>query len=231
MTTNKTPSNRPIRASKGFKKKRGQMIPAESKPRIGAYIRVSTVGQNLEGQRAEVERWLMGKGIDEKTVRWFIDKKTGDDLQRPAFEEMQAAVFNGEISTIVVYKLDRLSRKLVEGLNTLASWCEAGIRVVSTSQQLDFNGATGRLIAAVLFAVSEMEQETRKERQAIGIREAKRKGVYKGRKAGTLKASPARAYLAGSNRCLNEGTRQSRSACPAYRGSGGGVHLLRGRQR
>ncbi len=202
MNSDNTPSNRPIRASTGLKKKRGQRIRAESKPGTAAYIRVSTVGQNLAGQKAEVERWLIGKGI--KDVRWFIDKKTGDHLDRPAFEKLQRAVFNGEIDTIVVYKLDRLSRKLVEGLNTLAAWCEAGIRVVSTSQQLDFNGATGRLIAAVLFAVSEMEQETRRERQAIGIREAKRKGVYKGRKAGTLKASPARAYELRQKGMTNE---------------------------
>jgi DNA invertase Pin-like site-specific DNA recombinase len=49
------------------------------------------------------------------------------------------------------------------------------------------------MIAAVLFGVAEMEQETRRERQRDGIEAAKAEGVYKGRKRGTTKAKPDRA--------------------------------------
>ena len=62
-----------------------------------------------------------------------------------------------------------------------------------TSQQLDFAGVTGKLIASVLFAVSELEQTTRRERQACGIAQAKIDGKYHGRKPGTTKAAPTRA--------------------------------------
>src|SRR4051794_10116555 len=86
---------------------------------VACYVRVSTVGQNEAGQRAEIERWLRGNGIDPAKMRWFVDKgKTGDNLRRPAFEQLQAAVFAGEVGTIVTYKLDRLSRSLLDGLNT-----------------------------------------------------------------------------------------------------------------
>lgn len=85
----------------------------------------------------------------------------------------------GEIETVVVWRLDRLSRNQKDGINTLADWCDKGVRVVSVTQQLDLAGATGRLIAGVLFAVAEMELEAIKERQAIGIAAAKAKGVYK----------------------------------------------------
>ena len=61
------------------------------------------------------------------------------------------------------------------------------------SQQIDFSGAVGKMIAAVLFAVAEMEQETRRERQAAGIAAAKERGVYLGRQRGTTKAAPQRA--------------------------------------
>ena len=94
------------------------------KKTIGAYVRVSTVGQNLAGQIAEINRWLNGNGIDPATVRWFIDKKSGDNLNRPAFEQLQAAVFAGEIGTVVVFKLDRISRNLRDGINVLAAWCD-----------------------------------------------------------------------------------------------------------
>lgn len=55
------------------------------------------------------------------------------------------------------------------------------------TQQIDFNGAAGKLIASVLFAVAEMEQETRRERQRAGIDAAKERGVYQGRKPGSTK--------------------------------------------
>ena len=158
-----------------------------------AYVRVSTVGQNEAGQRQEVERWIKGNRIKSADVRWFVDKKSGDNLKRPAFEQLQRAVFNGEVDTIVVYKLDRLSRSIRDGINTLCDWCERSIRVVSVTQQLDFNGTVGKLVASVLFAVAEMEQENRRERQAVGIAVARRKGKYKGRKRGTYKAKPKRA--------------------------------------
>ena len=49
---------------------------------VACYVRVSTVGQNEAGQRAEIERWLTGNGIDSANVRWFLDKKTGENLKR-----------------------------------------------------------------------------------------------------------------------------------------------------
>ena len=158
---------------------------------IGVYIRVSTVGQNERGQRAEIKRWLDGNGHAD--VRYYTDKESGDTLDRPAFQRLQADVFAGKIKTVVVWKLDRLSRSIVDGLNVLADWCARGVRVVSVTQQLDFNGTVGKMLAAIFFALGEMEQQTRRERQAAGIAQAKAEGVYLGRKPGTTKAAPARA--------------------------------------
>ena len=160
---------------------------------VACYLRVSTTSQNEAGQKREIRRWLTGNDVNPDSALWFIDKETGDHLARPAFERLQTAIFNGEVGTVVVWKLDRLSRKLRDGLNVLCDWCERGLRVVSVTQQIDFNGAVGKMIASVLFAVAEMEQETRRERQRAGIEAAKERGVYAGRKAGTTKATPARA--------------------------------------
>ncbi|MDA9778777.1 recombinase family protein [Rubripirellula sp.] len=159
---------------------------------IGIYVRISSVSQNPEGQKREIQRWLTGHKLTD--VRWFVDTASGTNLDRPAFSDLQAAIFNGEIETVVVWKLDRLSRSITDGINVLADWCDRGLRVVSVTQQIDFNGAMGKMLAAVLLGVAEMEQETRKERQAIGIAAAKDRGVYVGRKKGTHKAKPQRAF-------------------------------------
>lgn len=158
---------------------------------VAVYIRVSTVGQNEAGQRREIERWLKGNGIED--ARWFVDKCTGTRMDRPAFHELQKAVFNGEIKTVVVWKLDRLSRSLRDGINVLCDWCDRGMRVVSVTQQIDFNGTMGKMLASVLLGVAEMEQETRRERQMAGIAAARERGVYLGRKRGTTKKKPKRA--------------------------------------
>ena len=106
---------------------------------------------------------------------------------------MQKAIFDGQIDTVVVWKLDRISRRQHEGMSLLADWCERGIRVVVVTQQIDLSGAVGRMVASVLFGLAEIELEYRRERQTAGIAVAKDRGVYCGRKKGTTKAKPTRA--------------------------------------
>jgi DNA invertase Pin-like site-specific DNA recombinase len=162
---------------------------------IACYCRVSTRRQKTDSQKAEILRWLTGNPLPSSPIQWFEDIESGTTLKRPAFDQMQQAIFAGTIQTVVVWKLDRISRRQREGINVLAEWCERGVRVVVITQQLDLNGAVGRLVASVLFGLAEIEQEYRRERQAAGIVVAKRHGRYRGRVAGTTKAQPARVQM------------------------------------
>src|SRR5208283_3848019 len=160
---------------------------------IAAYCRVSSRHQKADSQIAEIEKWLNAHGYDPQQVRWFVDKQTGKNLQRPEFEQLQRDIFAGRITTVIVWKLDRLSRRLRDGINVLADWCERGLKVVVITQQIELGGAVGRMIAALLLGLAEIELEYRAERQMAGIAVAKKKGIYKGRKKGTTKAEPSRA--------------------------------------
>jgi DNA invertase Pin-like site-specific DNA recombinase len=158
----------------------------------GVYIRVSSPkGQKTDSQRAELEVWL--KRNRQKGAQWFEDHESGTSLQREAFQNLQAAIFAGQITTVVVWKLDRLARNLKEGVNVLADWCQRGVRVIAVTQQIDLSGPVGHLIASLLFGIAEIELQHAKERQAIGIALAKKRGVYTGRRAGTTKSAPSRA--------------------------------------
>ncbi len=158
----------------------------------GVYLRVSSPkGQKTDSQRAELETWLKRQRI--KGAQWFEDRETGASLQRDAFQKLQTAIFTGAIDTVVVWKLDRLARSLKEGVNVLADWCQRGVRVIATTQQIDLSGPVGNLIASLLFGIAEIELQHSKERQAIGIALAKKRGVYTGRRPGTTKAAPVRA--------------------------------------
>lgn len=160
---------------------------------IACYCRVSSRGQKNDSQEAEIRKWLEGNGIDPAKVVWYRDKESGKTLQRLAFAQMTGAIFQGKIKTVVVWKLDRLSRRLRDGVNLLAHWCEKGVRVVVVTQQIDLSGAVGRMIAAVLLGLAEIELEFRAERQAAGIALAKKDGKYPGRAKGTTKGKPERA--------------------------------------
>jgi DNA invertase Pin-like site-specific DNA recombinase len=158
----------------------------------GVYIRVSSLkGQKTDSQRAELEAWL--KRHRHKGAQWFEDHESGTTLQRPAFKQLQTAIFAGEVQTVVVWKLDRLARNLQEGINVLADWCQRGVRVIAVTQHIDLSGPVGHLIASLLFGIAEIELQHTKERQAIGIALAKKRGVYTGRRTGTTKAAPSRA--------------------------------------
>lgn len=171
---------------------------------VACYTRVSTLEQTGAAQRAEIEKWLDNSGIEKQRVVWYEDKETGATLQRPAFEKLQRDIFNGTVGTVVVWKLDRLSRSLRDGINVLADWADRGLKVVSITQQLEFNGTLGKMLATLLFGLAEMDLSNIRERQAAGIAAAKarprdNKYPYKGRAKGTFKADKARALKLKDN--------------------------------
>lgn len=158
-----------------------------SASKVACYLRVSSQQQRTASQRPEIERWLKGNGHKPGQVRWYEDHESGKDTDRPAFQEMQKAIFNGEIDTVVVWKLDRLSRSMRDGVNLVYDLCDKGIRVVVVTSQLDLGPTHGKIIAALLFGLAQIDREHILERQAAGIAIAKGKGVYKGKKPGAIK--------------------------------------------
>ena len=69
-----------------------------------------------------------------------------------------------------------------DGINTLTNWLEKDVRIISITQQLDFNGAVGQMIASVLFAVAAMERENLRENTKRGIAAARSRGVKLGKR-------------------------------------------------
>jgi DNA invertase Pin-like site-specific DNA recombinase len=160
---------------------------------IACYIRVSSKDQKTDSQKSEIKAWLKNHRIKAKDVTWFEDTFTRRTLKRPALDKLQKAIFDGKIKTVIVWKVDRLAGTQKDGINLLAQWCEKEIRVISVTQQIDLSGPTGRMVAGLLFSLSEIELVRLQERQAAGIAVAKKRGVYTGRKQGTTKGKPERA--------------------------------------
>ncbi len=165
---------------------------AQPRP-VACYVRVSSKDQKTDSQREVIAGWLDRTGIAPDKVEWYADVESGRKMARPEFDRLRRDIFAGHVKTVVVFKVDRIARRLREGLNLLCDWCERGVRVVSVTQQVDVSGAMGRMVAALMLGLAEIEWEYRRDRQAAGIAVARRNGVYKGRVKGTTKAKPDRA--------------------------------------
>lgn len=155
---------------------------SKSKPKIGAYIRISTTDkQTTASQRHAIREWARTNHVPASEIQFFEDKKSGATTDRPALKRLQWAVGKGRVDTVVVFRLDRLARSLRDGLGMLADLADKGIRVVSISENIDFGNSTGRLIASILLAVASFERETTVERIKAGMAAAQANGRHVGR--------------------------------------------------
>lgn len=156
-----------------------------------AYLRVSTDLQDHKSQRLAISTYLRNHDITD--VRWYEDTITGKVFTRKDFDRLQHDIFMGEVRMVVVFKLDRIARRMREGINIICEWVDKGVRVVSTTQDIDLSGPVGRMIAAVLLGLAEIEAETIRDRIKAGMAVAKAAGKCKGRKPGSYVANPMRA--------------------------------------
>ncbi len=137
-----------------------------------AYIRVSTEEQNEARQIAALKPFDIDK--------WFIEKKSGKNTDRPKFKEMMNYIREGD--TIYIKDFSRLSRSVSDLLNIVDELENKQIKLISLKENLDTSNSTGKLMLTMIAAINEFERTNLLERQREGIAIAKEKGVYKGRK-------------------------------------------------
>ena len=75
---------------------------------IAVYLRVSTRKQDTRSQEPELKKWLAAYA--DCPVKWYRDSATGKNMNRPGWKRLEAAIDTGEISTLLVWRLDRLGR-------------------------------------------------------------------------------------------------------------------------
>lgn len=137
-----------------------------------AYIRVSTVEQNEQRQIDAMQMYNIEK--------WFIEKVSGKDTNRPQLKAMLDFVREGD--TIHVHDFSRLARSTKDLLDIVERLNSKGVVLVSNKENIDSSTPTGKLMLTMIGAIAEFERTNLLERQREGIAIAKEKGVYKGRK-------------------------------------------------
>ncbi|MFV0361470.1 MAG: recombinase family protein [Suipraeoptans sp.] len=135
-----------------------------------AYIRVSTVEQNESRQIEALEK--------QNIEKWFTDKVSGKDTNRPQLQVMLDYVREGD--TIYVHDFSRLARSTKDLLSINEKIKAKGAHIVSNKENIDSSTPTGKLMLTMIGAIAEFERQNMLERQAEGIAIAKREGKFKG---------------------------------------------------
>ena len=138
-----------------------------------AYVRVSTAEQKETRQKEALKKYDIDK--------WFIEKASGKDTNRPRLQEMLEYI--REDDTVYVEEFSRLGRSTADLLNTVQQIEDVGAKFVSLKENFDTKTPTGKLQMTMMAAIAEFERSMILERQREGIAIAKREGKYKGRKA------------------------------------------------
>ena len=135
-----------------------------------AYVRVSTAEQNEARQIEAVEK----HGIE----KWFTEKVSGKDANRPKLREMLDFVREGD--TVYIHDFSRLARSTKDLLAIVDALKDKGVSLVSNKEALDTSTPTGKLMLTMIAAINEFERQNLLERQREGIEIAKREGKFKG---------------------------------------------------
>lgn len=160
--------------------------------RLACYCRCSTFDkQSVQSQKAEIEAYIEKRSPGR--VRWFVDSgHSGGRLDRPAFQRMMADVRRRRFDTLVCYRLDRISRSLIDAVHVLDQLRQHDVRLVTLADGISFEGPYGSLMFALVSGLAELERAAIRERVKAGLRAARARGVRLGRKAADIDLREAR---------------------------------------
>lgn len=149
--------------------------------RVALYARVSTSDQQtLSMQLRALREYAKQQGYEVVVEVQEIQSGVKD---RPQREEIMKLARRKKIDLVLVWKLDRWGRSVVDLIHSLQELLELAIGFVSLTEALDLHTPTGRALAGMLAVFAEFERDLLKERITAGITQAKREGKHCGRPA------------------------------------------------
>lgn len=151
--------------------------------RIAIYCRVSTDEQAKEGfsldeQRTRLMAYCRAMGWTVEITDYVDDGYSAKNLERPALQRLLRDIKDGSVSKLMVTKLDRLSRRLLDLLTLIELFHHHNVTFVSTSESFDTDTPSGRLTLQVLGAVAEFERERIRERVFENMLHAAKSGKW-----------------------------------------------------
>lgn len=155
--------------------------PRPPRPKAIAYMRVSTGEQQygIGAQRDPIQQAARERGWE---IQWVEEPaRSGKNMERPKLQAALADLDAGRAQVLVVSRLDRLSRSMLDFSNLLRRSQDEGWALVVLNPTLDLSTSEGRLVANFLMAFAEFERDLISARIKEGLAEAKRTGKRLGR--------------------------------------------------
>lgn len=152
---------------------------------VYGYVRVSTVeqeesGAGLDAQTDAIRREVKHRGWT--LAHMFQDVASGKTLhRRPQLEAALAALDRGEAGTLMVYKLDRLSRSVVDFGSVMERAKAKGWNIVIIDLGVDLATPAGEMVATIMASLAQWERRVISQRTVDGLAAKKRAGVRLGR--------------------------------------------------
>jgi site-specific DNA recombinase len=136
---------------------------------IALYCRVSTdeqarEGVSLEEQQERLQAYCRAMGWSDEVVLFVDNGFSAKSTERPQLQKLLKEIEAGNVAKVMVTKLDRLSRRLLDLLKLIDLFQEHQVSFISISESFDTNTPSGRLTLQVLGAVAEFERERIRER-------------------------------------------------------------------
>lgn len=145
---------------------------------IYGYARVSTQGQQMNGNSLEAQEKVL---IENGAEIVYSDTFTGTKAHRPELDKLLRELKEGD--KLIVTKMDRISRSVVQGIELVNNLLDRGITVHILNMGLMDSTPTGKLIRNIMFAFAEFERDMIVERTTEGKEIAKQRPDYReGRK-------------------------------------------------
>ena len=137
----------------------------------------------LDAQREACEAYI----ASQRAEGWMLIKTQYDDggysggnMDRPGLQALLTDIKDGKVDTIIVYKIDRLTRSLMDFAKLVDIFDEHGVTFVSVTQSFNTTTSMGRLTLNVLLSFAQFEREVSAERIRDKIAASKKKGMWMG---------------------------------------------------
>ena len=138
---------------------------------------------SLDAQREAAEAYIESQRLQGWRAlpdRYDDGGFSGGDMERPGLQRLLADVDAGKVDVIVVYKIDRLSRSLLDFMKMIERFNEQGVSFVSVTQHFNTTDPAGRMFLGILITFAQYEREVIAERIRDKVAAAKRRGKYCG---------------------------------------------------
>jgi site-specific DNA recombinase len=150
---------------------------------IAIYVRQSIEKANSISIDSQID-FCKKEIIDNEEIKVYEDKGfSGKNIERPAFQSLLVDIKTGLINKVIVYKLDRISRNLLDFAKIIENFNKYKIGFVSCSEKFDTSTAMGNAMLSITMVFAQLERETIQKRVKDNYYARGKKGLYMGGRA------------------------------------------------